>query len=423
MRWTSRFGFFALALLACGYGSAEEFFFKDGDKVVMIGDSITEQHLYSNFVETWVTTRFPGWKLTFRNVGISGDRSPGGNERFTRDVAFFKPTALTVDFGMNDGGYRAFDESGFKTYLEGLKGMADQAKAAHIRVAWLTPQPIDNADPGPTALTGYNETLEKYSAGLKTIAVENGGLFVDQFHPYLNVLNGARSRQQTYVPISGGDPVHPWSPGQALMAASILKGIHFPTTVSSVSIDLVSGRIDAERAAVMDLKKHEGGVTFLRKDEGLPYFPEHASGILPWAPLCEELNRYTLKITGLNAGNYDIRLGGVTVAQYTAADLGKGVNLAEAALKTGPVAEQVRAIESAIRIKNEYHHDQIFRGVHLAPVQIPPWLNVKVSPAEIEARKQEVLKERYAELEKRDEAVWATLPVKGHTVEIIPARS
>ncbi len=237
---TLKLGLFAAILFVPGIGSAEEFFFKDGDKVVMIGDSITEQHLYSNFVETWTTTRFPNWKITFRNVGIGGDRSPGGNDRFARDVAFFKPTALTVDFGMNDGGYRAFDEPGFKAYMEGLRGIAVQAKAGRIRVAWLTPQPIDNAEPGPTALKGYNETLEKYSVGVKMIADENGDLFVDQFHPYLNVLNEARAKQSPYVPISGGDAVHPWSPGQALMAAAILKGMRFPKLVSSVSIDLDS---------------------------------------------------------------------------------------------------------------------------------------------------------------------------------------
>src|SRR5262245_27238790 len=80
--------------------SAEDFFFKDGDIVVIIGDSITEQHLYSNYVEMWTTLRFPKWKLTFRNVGIGGDRSPGGNSRFMRDVLVHKPTAMTVDFGM-----------------------------------------------------------------------------------------------------------------------------------------------------------------------------------------------------------------------------------------------------------------------------------------------------------------------------------
>ena len=35
---------------------AEEFFVKNGDRVVMIGDSITEQHLYSTYVELWTVT-------------------------------------------------------------------------------------------------------------------------------------------------------------------------------------------------------------------------------------------------------------------------------------------------------------------------------------------------------------------------------
>src|SRR5688572_18262467 len=79
------------ALLASS-ARAEEFFFRDGDRVVMIGDSITEQHLYSNYVETWVSTRFLAWDITFRNVGIGGDRSVGGNGRFKRDVLAHKPT-------------------------------------------------------------------------------------------------------------------------------------------------------------------------------------------------------------------------------------------------------------------------------------------------------------------------------------------
>src|SRR3954470_22976085 len=137
---------------------AESFFFKDGDRVVMMGDSITEQHLYSNYVEMWTVTRFPAWDLTFRNVGIGGDKSTGGNGRFKRDAVAYKPTAMTVDFGMNDGGYNPFDEATFKTYMGGLQGIADQAKAAGIRVAWVTPQPLDKGDQGSTALTAYNLT-------------------------------------------------------------------------------------------------------------------------------------------------------------------------------------------------------------------------------------------------------------------------
>ncbi|MFM7929431.1 MAG: hypothetical protein ACKO9Q_17125, partial [Pirellula sp.] len=65
----------------CADALGQDFFFRDGDRVVMIGDSTTEQHLYSNYVEMWTVTRFPHWKITFRNVGIGGDRSVGGNSR------------------------------------------------------------------------------------------------------------------------------------------------------------------------------------------------------------------------------------------------------------------------------------------------------------------------------------------------------
>ena len=77
----------AAGLLVLGLGApagAGEFFFKDGDTVVVMGDSITEQHLYSNYLEAWTLTRLPTWKITFHNVGIGGDTSVGGNGRFVR---------------------------------------------------------------------------------------------------------------------------------------------------------------------------------------------------------------------------------------------------------------------------------------------------------------------------------------------------
>src|SRR5260370_35972816 len=52
---------------------AGEFLIKDGDRVVFLGDSITEQRLYTTYIEAYALTRHPDWKLTFRNVGWGGD--------------------------------------------------------------------------------------------------------------------------------------------------------------------------------------------------------------------------------------------------------------------------------------------------------------------------------------------------------------
>src|ERR1035437_2972779 len=54
---------------------AGEFFIKDGDRVVFLGDSITEQRLYTTYIQAYGLTRHPVWKLWFRNVGWGGDTS------------------------------------------------------------------------------------------------------------------------------------------------------------------------------------------------------------------------------------------------------------------------------------------------------------------------------------------------------------
>lgn len=413
--------FIAACCCAAPAGSqAEDFFFKDGDRVVMIGDSITEQHLYSNYVEMWTITRFPNWKISFRNVGIGGDRSPGGNSRFARDVLIHQPTAMTVDFGMNDGSYREFSEQTFKPYVEGLQGMADQAKAANIRTAWVTPQPLDNDEQGKTALTGYNQTLEKFSEGVKTIAEKNNGKFVDQFHPYLNVLDSARAKETKYNRITAGDAVHPGPPGQALMAASILKGMNFPALVAAVAIDAKQNKVlSQENCSVEGLQVSPQGVQFKKLDKALPFFPEDAASILPWTPILDDLNDYKIQVTGLAPGKYKVRIDSVEVAELTAESLASGVDLSAEVLKSGPIAAQAKKVKEAVENKNRYHHDQIFRGIVLTGV--PEWIYSVVPREQLEEKKKALIQQRLQKVTELDAQVAESLVMQPHQFEIVKA--
>ena len=369
----------------------------------------------------WTSTRFPKWNLKFRNVGIGGDTSRGGNSRFVRDVLIHKPTAMTVDFGMNDGGYRGFEEGTFKPYMDGLQGMANQAKAANIRTAWVTPQPLDTDQQGATALTAYNETLEKFSEGVKAIADKNGGLFVDQFHPYLTTLDKARGKGPKYDRITGGDAVHPGPPGQALMAASILKGLSFPSLVSSVEIDASTKKVVSQKNCAVEIADaNGGGITFKRLDEALPFFPADAVSILPSAPILDELNDYRLKVTGLAPGKYEVRVGGKKIAELTAEQLAGGANLAAGALADGPIADQVRAVRTAIEKKNSFHHDAIFRGIVLAGV--PGWVHEIIPAQELESKKNAIIQRRLAELPALDAEIAKALELKANTFEVVPVK-
>lgn len=401
-----------------GAASAGEFFFKDGDRVVMIGDSITEQHLYSNYVEMWTVSRFPDWNISFWNVGIGGDRSVGGESRFERDVLSRKPTAMTVDFGMNDAGYRVFDEGLFGAYMGGLRGMARKAKEANLRVAWITPQPIE-PNYNAQGMKFYNETLEKFSAGVQTIAQENGATFVDQFHPWKETMDKATAADPANQ-IGGGDAVHPGAPGQALMAWAILKGLNFPPRVSSVEIEIVNDKINpqVDRCGVTNLKLEANGLSFDRADQAFPFFPKDAEGILRWTPVLEDLNEYRLRVIGLADGKYDLSLDGVSIGSYASTDLAQGVNLASAVLAKGPIADHVERIWSAVQAKNRFHHDRIFRGAVLAPVAIPDFLGIEVSNEEIEAKRRVAVEERLGKYGEFEHAVREASKPQVHHVKL-----
>ena len=411
-----------VALATVGSLSAADdaaFFFKDGDRVVMIGDSITEQHLYSNYVEMWTVTRFPHWNLTFRNSGIGGDTSGGGNARFKRDVLPFKPTALTVDFGMNDGGYQPFNEKRFMAYMKGLQGIADQARAAEIRVAWITPQPVEHYPNKDEAKEAYNQTLEKFGDGVREIAAKNGGLFADQFHPYWAVIQKARDAGEKGR-ITAGDAVHPGPPGQALMAASILKAMSFPKAVASVAVS--PNGIEARNCRGDKLAFKEDLVSFERTDSALPFFPEQARGILKWTPLLEDMNDYRLSVSGLRAGKYEVKLGGKKVAEYSDRELAAGVNLAAPALAAGPVADQVKEVVKAVEAKTNYYHDQIY-----SPLVLRRGLDKNpdfkdVAKEAVDKRREALIAERLQKLPEYDAAIRQALQPRAHTVEVAPAK-
>jgi hypothetical protein len=311
--------------------------------------------------------------------------------------------------------------------MKGLQGIADQAKAAKIRVAWITPQPVEH-NPG-NAAESYNETLGKFGDGVKEIAKKNAGLFADQFNPYWAVIHKARAAGEKGR-ITGGDAVHPGPPGQALMAASILKAMKFPHLVSSMDImlkpDLPGVLAKNCKYANLGVKFDNGGpaieASFMRQDLALPFFPEQAKSILKWTPLLEEMNDYGLKVAGLKAGKYDVKLGGKQVASFTDAELAKGVNLAAGALTAGPIADQVKDVVKAVDAKTNYYHDQIYAPLILQRnlAKNPDFKDV--AKEDVAKRRDALIEERMKKMPELDAAIHKALEPRYHLVEIVPAK-
>jgi hypothetical protein len=416
---------------------AADFLIHDGDRVVFLGDSITEQRLYTTYIEAYALTRHPEWKLSFRNAGWGGDTSwlrqrshPDEGKLFAadeetqqkmvensvrqgleRDVLPLKPTFVTVKFGMNDHSYQPFREDIFRAYVRSQTQIAEVLKAAGARVAFLTPQPIEDKRPDPDK-DPRNQSLRRFSDGLREVAAKQGDTYVDQFDPYMTILLRERTGNQDRM-VGGGDAVHPGPIGHTLMAWAVLKGLGASPLVSRVALDCSTKNVAAAQGCrVENLRIADGAISFDRLDDALPMpIDERAEPALELAPILQELDRYELQATGLSGKNYVITIDGDTAAQVSADELAKGSNLANSA---GPITKQAREVLAAVFKKNNLFFER-WRNVQL--FNFPQWLQ---SP-EADAKRSAELERLDKEIQEAEAQIDALRKPKSHHFELKPS--
>ncbi len=406
------------------------------ETVVFLGDSITEQRLYTTFIEGYLLTRYPNVRFTFRNTGWGGDtawlrqRMQGtemndsrlfglsGAERdaetvrmvthgLQRDVLPLKPTFVTIDFGMNDarGG-----EAVLPVYRRATEELVRQLKKAGARVALLTPSPEQRNQAGERAGSSYNRLLEQYSDAVRAIADKDRTLYADQFRPFVAVVEKGVARNPSFNLI--GDSVHPGPAGHLVMAWAILKGLGADPLVSDVTVDASKARprATAKGAQVSRLERHDGALTFTRDDRVLPMpLPGEASQVLPLAPILDDLSQYRLRVTGLKEGPYDVLVDGAKVTTISSGQLAQGWNMTDA---DTPMAAQATALLGKVYEKNNAYFDR-WRNV-----QLPAMLAGTATSPETRDRLAD-LDRRIASLEGEINALREPKP---HTFEIRPAQ-
>lgn len=320
---------------------AASFALHDGDHVLFYGDSITEQRLYTTFIEEYVLTRFPGWKVQFTEAGIGGDKVSGGwagpiDLRLQRDVVPEKPTVMTIMLGMNDGYYRAPTAPIQTTYENGYKYLVDTTLAAlpDVRLWLLGPSPYDDTTQ-PTM--HYNEVMQSFSKFDQSEAERTHQHFADLNAPVVAMLEKAKTAHPDLVSSLIPDRVHPGEGVHWVMAQAVLEAWHAPSLVSSVHIDAKAAKaVDAKNASVSDLRrdKKSGALEWTALESALPLpLPSGATDPLTNAALEasnleQALDQETLAIMGLAEGSYTLAIDGQPVGSFPAATLASGINLA-----------------------------------------------------------------------------------------------
>lgn len=206
---------------------------QDGDTMVFLGDSITHQCLYTQYVEDFFRTRYPGRRINFHNAGVSGDRAADALARFDDDVAAFKPKYVSVLLGMNDGSYEDYNADTFAIYARGMTEILDRIEAIGAIPIVLAPTMFDQHQltlqmSNPDYRFGnrdfahnYNALLAYYAGWLREQADQRALPFVDLWTP-LNDLTFQQRRNRadfTLIP----DAIHPGAAGHFIMAFTLLN--------------------------------------------------------------------------------------------------------------------------------------------------------------------------------------------------------
>jgi lysophospholipase L1-like esterase len=386
----------AVLLIAPPLAKAEEpakFPFHPNDRVVWLGDSITEQYQYSTYLELYLTTRFPDAHMVFYNAGIGGDTAAGGANRFASHVLAEKPAIVTIDFGMNDGGYGGFDPKRAEQYVRSTEKMLEMAQKSKVRVALISPNAVEvRSRPN---LKTYLETQEKFYAPLKELAAKFDVPFVDQYAVTRKVLEKIAADDAKVKPFPDG--VHTSPAGGLLMAHTILTGLHAPAEVSNFQVDVAKPSVVVGNCEIDRPEYTADHVSFGRTDKAVPLpVLKEWRDLLPYVDQLKDLNMYGLTVKGLKPGKYELRIDGQPVATYSADDLAAGVNVGNA--ETGPIYDQGLKVLAAIEAKNDIVHKRFRQVVMFDGRQLPDWL---AGPADVVVRK------RQDELSKRDEQIAA----------------
>ncbi len=339
-----------------------------GDRLAIIGDSITEQKMYSRIMETYLTVCAPELEVSVRQYGWGGETAPGFLSRMTNDCLRFKPTIATTCYGMNDHGYGPYRPDIGDRYRKASTAIVQSFKANGVRVI----------QGSPGCVSKKAEALNLNLCELRNIGIEIAESemvgFADVFWPMFTAGHDAHLKYSPTYAIAGGDGVHPGGAGHLVMAYAFLKALGLHGEIGRVDVNLDTGA--ATSIPGHQIVSFKGGVVEI-KSARYPFCaegPANTDGSLrsgmTLVPFNSTLNRFLLVASGGKAASYKVTWGAETKT-YSAAQLSKGVNLADD-FAVNPFSEAFKKVDAAVAAKQGYETHQIKNVFHGAEFKFEP---------------------------------------------------
>ncbi len=412
---------FAAGLVAgVAFGAAAAPMVNDGDQVAIIGDSITEQKMYTNFMECYILACSGLKNVSTMQFGWGGEQAGGYANRMALNYTLFPATVATTLYGMNDGGYRAFDANIGKNYAANSAKIAKFMKEKNVKFLAGSPGAVDldtyrRSDPAV-----YNDTLNKLGELGEKAAAENGASFVNVHKTMMDAMTAAKKEYGKNYPVCGGDGFHPGPNGHLVMAYAFLKGLGFDGAIGTITFDCAASKAEATaghkvlgiRGAEIEMESTRYPFVF-----SVGKTANQTSSILPFLPFNQDLNRFVLVVKNLPGEKAMIAFG-ETRKPFSKEALEKGINLAEEFMQETPFRAYFDKLSQVVRAKQDFETWLAKSYIQDFPRRLPTLKDDKKLASAFEVVDAAVK----AQWKEHDKAVHAAVVPVRYTITVAPVK-
>ena len=352
----------ALAVASSSVRATEAGLLPQGARLAIIGDSITEQKLYTKYMEAYLLACAGRSDMKVFQFGWSGEKADGFAARLTNDLAPFRPTVATTCYGMNDGSYRPFTDEIGRAYETNMRRVAAGLQQVGVQRTVLgSPGAVDTrffvrTNFAPlSGSDGYNKNLASLRDIDKRLATELGLGFADVHQEMLDAMATAKAALGNDYDVCGKDGFHPGANGQLIMAYAFLRALGCDGKIAEISMDMNGPATASKGHKVVGGSAGSAELVSERYPFCFDGEPRSSSGtrsIAPHFPFNEKLNRFTLRVKNLEAPRAMVTWSGESKT-FTREQLSAGVNLAAQFDKT-PFDSQFKKVIDAVAAKQSF---------------------------------------------------------------------
>ena len=215
---------------------------KKGDRIVFLGDSITQmgvkQDGYVTLTSQAIAKAFPDMGIEVIGAGKSGHKVTDCQKRLDRDVLQKKPSVVVIYIGINDvwhwtlpgrGGKGLREGTTPEQFESGLKDIIAKINGVGARVILCTPSVIGEKSDGSNA---EDTMLDEYAAISRKVALETGSQLLDLRTAFIDYLK-AHNPNNAERNILTADRVHMNTKGNRLLFTLVADALNVPANNSN----------------------------------------------------------------------------------------------------------------------------------------------------------------------------------------------